>query len=116
MPKVLVKNLIFCAVLLSVVIKPRRISEWTLIYFVPASTIILIPSFNGLQNIGEAHVLSATVIILFFFAIFAIFGKSIISNVAVPGDSNKINLVLYLILLLKFFIFLVGWKYSILIP
>ena len=57
---------------------------------------MLIPSFNGLQNIGEAHVLSATVIILFFFAIFIILGKSIISNVAVPGDSKKINRVFFI--------------------
>ena len=60
------------AVNLSDEIKPRRISEWPLIYLVAASTIMLIPNSNGLQNIGEAHVLSATVIKLFLFAIFVI--------------------------------------------
>ena len=79
-------------------------------YFVDASTIILTPNLNGLQNIGDAQVLSATVIILFFFAIFVIFGKSIISNVAVPGDSKKISLVLSFISLLNLSILLVGWK------
>ena len=57
--------------------------------------IILTPNFNGLQNIGDAQVLSITVIILYFFAIFVILGTSIISNVAVPGDSKKINFVFF---------------------
>ena len=47
-----------------------------------------IPSLIGLQNNGDAHVLSITVGILFFLAIFVMKGISIISNVAVPGDSK----------------------------
>ena len=77
-------------------------------YFVDASTIIFTPNLSGLQNIGEAQVLSATVIILFFFAIFVILGKSIISKVAVPGDSKKINYVLFFMSLSNLSIFLVG--------
>jgi len=66
------------------------------------------PNLNGLQKIGEAQVLSDTVIKLYFFAIFVIFGKSIISKVVVPGDSKKINLVFFFINFSKLFIFLVG--------
>ena len=54
----------------------------------PASIIILIPNLIGSQKSGDAHVLSRTVGIFFFLAIFVIIGISIISKVAVPGDSN----------------------------
>ena len=69
---------------------------------------ILTPSLIGLQNNGDAQVLSKTVGMFFFFAILVINGISSISNVAVPGDSKKINFVFFEISLLKFLIFLVG--------
>ena len=63
-------------------------SECPFIYLVPASIIISIPNLIGLQNKGEAQVLSITVGIFFFLAIFVMKGISIISKVAVPGDSK----------------------------
>ena len=89
-PKVLVVTLIFFEYFLSELTKPIRISECPFMYFVPASIIILTPSFIGSQKRGDAQVLSRTVGIFFFFAIVVILGISRISNVAVPGDS-KIN-------------------------
>ena len=77
-------------------------------YFVPASIIMFIPSSIGLQNIGDAHVLSITVGIFFLLAILVIFGISRISNVAVPGDSKYINLVFGLINFSNFFISIKG--------
>ena len=74
----------------------------------PASIITLTPNLNGWQNNGEAHVLSQTVTILYFFAIFVINGISSISKVAVPGDSKKINFVFFVISFSKFSIFLIG--------
>ena len=68
------------------------------------------PNLNGLQKIGEAQVLSDTVIKLYFFAIFVIFGKSIISKVVVPGDSKKINLVFFLLIFRNYLYFLLDEK------
>ena len=50
--------------------------------------ITLIPRLIGSQNKGDAQVLSKTVGIFFLLAILVINGISIISKVAVPGDSK----------------------------
>ena len=70
--------------------------------------IIFIPSLTGLQNNGDAQVLSKTVGIFFLIAILVINGISRISKVAVPGDSKNINFVFFEINFSKFLIFFIG--------
>ena len=76
-------------------------SEWPLIYFVVEWLTISIPKSKGFWLIGLAKVLSQIVVTLCFFAIDAIFFKSVIFNSGFVGVSIQINLVLFLISLFK---------------
>ena len=104
---VLLVTLIFFAYFLSEDTNPiKHLSDH--LYICSSINNNINPNLIGLQNNGEAQVLSNTVGIFFFFAILVINGISKISNVAVPGDSKKINFVFFEISFSKFLI-LFNW-------